>query len=151
MTMQKFAEKLLTFLERREEKLLSWGFYNVQYSELDMLNALQNEAPQELKDEWNKLQAKGISFRTLIRELRQSNLLYPIPDVQDMYRTRMAEGVRLLANLRQMFNPSDWTTGPRLVSDIKIHLNDRTYPRRDLLAQDIWNSSLKKLCTKDSE
>jgi len=145
--MQEFASNYLTFLERREEKLLSWGFHNVQYSESDMLSALQQEAPQDLQDQWGNFQTQGVTFRSLISELRRSHLLHRIPGSTDMYRTRMAEGVRLLANLRQMFKPQDWATGPRLVSDIKIHLKDRIYPRRDLLATDVWNDKLAKLCS----
>jgi len=149
--MQEFASNYLTFLERREEKLLSWGFHNVQYSETDMENFLQQEAPQNLRDQWNKLKTQGVTFQRLIRELRQSHLLHPIPNATDMYRTRMAEGVRLLANLRQMFRPEDWATGPRLVSDIKIHLKDRIYPRRDLLATDVWNDKLANLCSQEKK
>lgn len=151
MNIQEFASNFLTFLERREEKLLSWGFHNVQYSETDMLHVLQHEAPIELRDQWNNLQIQGITFKTLIRELRRSHLIYQLPDVSDMYRTRMAEGIRLLANLRQMFNPQDWATGPRLVSDIKIHLRYRVYPRRDLPSLDIWRDNLERLCSKNSE
>jgi hypothetical protein len=151
MNMQEFASNFLTFLERREEKLLSWGFHNVQYSEADMLYALLHEAPQELQGQWNELKASGTTFKTLLRELRQSHLLHRLPEATDMYRTRMAEGVRLLANLRQMFRPQDWATGPRLVSDVKIHLKDRIYPRRDLPPSDIWNDSLKELCPKGSK
>jgi len=149
--MQEFASNFLTFLERSEEKLLSWGFHNVQYSESDMLHSLQQEAPRDLRDQWNKLQTQGVTFRSLIRELRQSHLLHPIPDATDMYRTRMAEGVRLLANLRQMFKSQDWTTGPRLVADIKIHLKDRIYPRRDLLTTGVWNDKLVHLCPPEKQ
>ena len=151
MTMHEFASNLLTFIERREEKLLSWGFHNVQHSETEILQALQHDAPQELQTQWKTLQTQGITFKTLLRELRQSHLLYRLPDAQDMYRTRMAEGVRLLANLRQMFRQQDWELGPRLVSDIKIHLKDRIYPRRDLLASDIWNGTVKGLCPAGSK
>jgi hypothetical protein len=151
MTMHKFASNFLTFLERREEQLLSWGFHNVQYSEAEMLSALQNDAPLELQNQWSELQTQGVTFRSLIRELRLSHLIYRLPEAPDMYRTRMAEGVRLLANLRQMFRVEDWATGPRLVSDIKIHLNDRIYPRRDLPASGIWNDSLQGLCSKESQ
>lgn len=147
--MQEFASNFLNFLERREEKLLSWGFHNIQYSAADIMHALQHEATQDLQDQWNTLQAQGTNFRTLIRELRRSHLLHRLPDATDMYRTRMAEGVRLLSNLRQMFDSQDWATGPRLVSDIKIHLKDRVYPRRDLPAVDVWNDKMNKLCVPE--
>jgi hypothetical protein len=49
--------------------------------------------------------------------MNQRRLLYLLPGSLDSYRTRFAEGVRLIANLRQMFKPQDWATGPLLVSD----------------------------------
>ena len=71
--------------------------------------------------------------------MRQRNLLFLVPDTSpDAYRTRFAEGVRLLANLRQMFKQDDWATGPRLVSDIKLQVTPRQYPRRDLKADVVW-------------
>lgn len=144
--MKEFANNFLTYLERREEKLLSWGFHNVKYSEADMLHALLHEAPRELRDQWEALQTQGATFRGFVSELRQNHLIYRLPDTMNMYRTRMGEGVRLLANLRQMFSPKDWATGPRLVSDLKIHLKDRMYPRRDLPAREVWETGLRRLC-----
>lgn len=150
MTMQQFGSDFLTFLERREEGLLSWGFHNVQYSETEMENALLHDASPELKKQWKDLQRQGVTFKVLLRELRLSNLLYRLPEDQTKYRTRMAEGVRLLANLRQMFRRQDWSVGPRLVSDIKIHLKDRVYPRRDIRVNAIWDSNLRGICPNNS-
>lgn len=149
--MQEFASNIITFLEKREEKLLSWGFHNVRYSEADILKYLYNEAPQELLDQWNVFKERGINFSSIIKELHRNHLIYRLPDAPDKYRTRMAEAVRLLANLRQMFKIGDWATGPRLVSDIKIHLRNRIYPRRDLPADNIWNTSLKGLCSSKTK
>ena len=36
MALQKFAGEFLTFLEQREERLLSWGFYNIRQSAQDI-------------------------------------------------------------------------------------------------------------------
>jgi hypothetical protein len=82
---------------------------------------------------------QGHTVRSLLQHLQQRNLLYLVPGTIDAYRTRFAEGVRLLANLRQMFRESDWATGPRLVSDIKMHLTPRLYPRRDHAASAVWD------------
>ncbi len=56
------------------------------------------------------------------------------------YRTRFAEGIRLTARLRQMFNYDQWPTAPNLVSDIKLHLRPRQYPRQDQPAGDCWQA-----------
>lgn len=149
--MHEFVSNFLTFLERREEKLLSWGFYTVQYTEDEMLYALENESSRELREQWDSLKVQGVTFHALIREMRQTHLLYRNPDSPKMHRTRMAEGVRLLANLRQMFNQHNWATAPRLVSDIKLHLRDRVYPRRDLMATSVWNDKLKDLCPQGKQ
>ena len=77
--------------------------------------------------------------------MHQRNLLYLIPETSDSYRTRFAEGVRLLASLRQMFKEADWAAGPRLVSDIKLHLAPRQYPRRDQTPASVWDR-LRQLC-----
>jgi hypothetical protein len=44
-----------------------------------------------------------------------------------------------MSNLRQMFRQDDWSTGPRLVSDIKLKVSPRLYPRRDQTAQSVWD------------
>ena len=38
-----------------------------------------------------------------------------------------------------------------MVSDIQIHLKPRTYPRRDLLASDIWDQSLEPHCSQPTK
>ena len=139
MSLQSFVGEFLTFLEKREERLLSWGFYNVRWTVADIEAAFPNEAPESLRKAWVEFEDQGITLGSLILRMRQRNLVYLVPDVTpDAYRTRFAEGVRLLANLRQMFKLEDWATGPRLVSDIKLHLTPRQYPRRDLSAVTVW-------------
>ena len=145
MALQDFVGEFLTFLENREEKLLSWGFHQVQSSGTELENALLYDAPLELQDQWAELQKQGVTFRTLLREMHLNNLLYRLPDDPSMYRTRMAEGVRLIANLRQYFSPNNWATGPKLVSDIKLHLKERVYPRRDIPIDKVWGDTLKNV------
>ena len=57
MPLHQFADDFLTFLERREESLLHWGFHNVQNSGSDIEHALENESPEELKAQWEELQS----------------------------------------------------------------------------------------------
>jgi hypothetical protein len=147
MSLQTFASEFLTFLEKREERLLSWGFYNVRWTPADIEAAFAADAPSDLQNAWQELAAEGRTLRSVIQQMQQRNLLYAVPDTLDSYRTRFAEGVRLLANLRQMFKDSDWATGPRLVSDIKLHLAPRQYPRRDQTAASVWER-LRPLCPR---
>ena len=138
MTLQSFTGEFLTFLEKREERLLSWGFYNVRWTAADIVTAFSNEAPPTLQHAWEDFALQGQTMRWLLQQMQQRNLLYLLPDTIDSYRTRFAEGVRLLVNLRQMFKQDDWATGPRLVSDIKLHITPRQYPRRDQSAAAVW-------------
>src|SRR5665213_2853791 len=146
MSLQSFASEFLTFIERREERLLTWGFYNIRQTAQEIENALQHESPEMLRRDWIEFQSQGQSVRGLLQQMHQRRLLYLVPGGVDAYRTRFAEGLRLMANLRQMFSYGDWATGPRLVSDIKIHLAPRTYPRRDRSAASVWQK-LRPLCS----
>lgn len=138
MPLQSFVGEFLSFLERREERLLSWGFYNVRQSAEEIEEAFQTDAPEILRQEWATYSADGQTISELLRGMHRARLLYAIPGTIDTYRTRFAEGVRLTANLRQMFSEKDWATGSRLVSDVKIHLTPRVYPRRDRPADAVW-------------
>jgi len=139
MSVQAFVSEFLTFLEKREERLLSWGFYNVRWTIPDVEVAFAAEAPTELQDRWTNLAAQGHTIQSILLQMRQRNLIYQVPNFDASYRTRFAEGVRLMSNLRQMFKEDDWATGPRLVSDIKLKVSPRLYPRRDQTAQSVWN------------
>jgi hypothetical protein len=150
MSLHEFASDFLTFLERREENLLHWGFHDISHSESELKDALEIEASDNLKQRWNDLSNSGTSFKNLLRKMKQSNLLYELPEKRGEYRSRLAETLRLLANLRQRFGPDDWSTAPRLVSDIKIHLRDREYPKRNIPAKEIWEKNLRGLCSRET-
>lgn len=149
MTPQAFASELLTFIERRESRLLTWGFYDVRQSAQEIENALTSEeAPPELRDAWATLAENGETIGTLLQRLERAGLVFAVPGSLNGYRSRFAEGVRLTANLRQRFSDNDWATGPRLVSDVKIDLAARTYPRRDVPSAQVW-SRLEPSCRPD--
>jgi hypothetical protein len=140
-----FVSEFLSFLEQQEARLLSWGFYNVSFSISEVEDLLEQEAPDSLLEAWQVLQGEGWTISTLVNAMESSNLLYRASLVEEVYRTRFAEGVRLLGRLRQIFKPQDWASGPKLVSDIKLHLAPRRYPRRDHSAADCWKD-LDEIC-----
>ena len=143
MSLQTFVSEFLTFLEMREERLLSWGFYNVSWTVADIDTAFSVEASEALQRLWDPFASQGRTLGSVLQQMRQRNLVYVVPDkAPDAYRTRFAEGVRLLANLRQMFKDADWATGPRLVSDIKVNITPRLYPRRDQSPSAVWDQLL---------
>ena len=129
--MNDFVSEFLTFIERRESRLLSWGFYDVSFDVEELEKVFDAEAPTELRDAWNDWRHRWPDMASLCDEMEYVGLLFrPEPGVET-YRSRFAEGVRLTARLRQMFQPKDWATGPNLVSDIRLHLEPRRYPKRD--------------------
>ncbi len=144
ISIQDFVSEFLTFLEKREERLLSWGFYNVCWTTQEIETAFPEEAPPALKQYWDELSSVGHTLASLILKMRQRNLLYLVPNSNNAYRTRFAEGVRLLSSLRQMFKVDDWSTGPRLVSDIKLQITPRQYPRRDQSSATVWEHLLPR-------
>ena len=145
--MQKFISEFLNFVEQRESRLLSWGFYDVSF-EVDELETLfETEASPELKEQWDGLRDQWPNFSALCDDLAYAGLLYRPDPSSEVFRSRFAEGVRLLARLRQMFTAKDWATGPNLVSDIKLHLESRRYPKRDNSPGECW-ADLKPVCTK---
>ena len=139
-----FVDSFLTFLETRETRLLSWGFYDSTFSFEEIERLLQDEGTIELREAWAALAARGWTLDRLVGQMEQANLLFRVSRTA-MYRTRFAEGVRLLARLRQMFREPQWAVAPRLVSDIKIHLKPRVYPRRDRTPEQCWEG-LRHVC-----
>jgi hypothetical protein len=145
--MNEFVAQFLSFLETRETRLLSWGFYDVSFTPTEIQTLLANEAEQELQDEWAQLCAAGWTLDNLLDDMEQANLLYMVRQNPRAYRTRFAESVRLIGRLRQTFREDQWATAPNLVSDIKLHLKSRHYPRRDQSAATCWNA-VRAHCTQ---
>jgi len=136
MSKRIFVDALLSFLERREARHLSWGFYNVSFDGMDVEAALVDEGPEDLNDGWRALQTTGVLMPGLLDEMSYHGLLHQLEDGR--YRTRFGETVRLIANLRQLFRPQDWNVGRRLVGDLQLQLSQRKYPRRDQTAGACW-------------
>ena len=122
------VQYLLNELERREARLLSWGVVDggFTYDELEVV-------------EENVIDDQGWDFTEgqLIEALERRRLLFEFPSgYDDVFRTRMAETLRLLARLRQLFprhiESGAWRTAPSLVSDFRFRLLPRRYPKRDI-------------------
>lgn len=133
-----FISEFLGFVEEREQRLQNWGFYDVAFDEADLELLMQTEAPSALQDAWEELTLGGLEMRQLLRQMAHADLLVALPDGSERVRTRFAEGVRLLAHLRQRFSYEDWASGPRLVADIKLHLAPRRYPAVGITVSEAW-------------
>lgn len=123
------CNEFLTGVELLESQALSWGFVEARVNPLQDLDAILAGLSDSAKEQWRALSQGGLTLGAVLDNLRQRSLLF---ESNDIYRTRFAETVRLLYLLRQRFSREDWQTGKRLVSDLRIQLQRRRYPKRDV-------------------
>lgn len=119
-------------LERAEARLLGWALVEGYFTKDELED--RAEAFIESVDAWNTFS----SGRELIGELERLKLLFSwiVNGTEQRYRTRMAETVRLMAGLKQLFpkhlkRPGEWQNAPSLVSDFRFLNRPRQYPERN--------------------
>lgn len=128
MSIQKEVSRFLSQLEAEEARFLAWGYVDGGFSQDEIKDKiysyLQNYAPDLDADEFENW-------------LFESKLLIPLViQGKEIWRTRMAETVRLLAKLKQLFPKQSWEVARTLVSDFRFTLQERRYPKRNI-AKDI--------------
>src|SRR5437764_7339070 len=127
------CNEVLTLIEIDETKLLNWGFFDVRSDLKTNLGDLVKRLPPPSRGRWNDMQQDGITVDDILENLVQRKLIFKLNIAGNVfYRSRFAETIRLLYLLRQRFSFTDWQTASRLVSDLKIQLQRRRYPRRDV-------------------
>jgi len=136
--MDALCSEVLTAIEQDELKLLNWGFVNVrsllEETLPDMLAALRGPGAAL----WREAEEWGVSAGDVLNNLQDRRLLFKQAlHGQYYYRSRFAETIRLLALLRQRFSPHDWQTASRMVSDFKLEVRPRAYPRRDITCDEV--------------
>jgi hypothetical protein len=123
-------DKLLDGIEQRELRSLQWGFIDGSIGD-DEIYALVREILAPLGDSTLPEDlVEALLARRLIFERRQEDGTY-------RYRSRFAEGVRLLITLRQLFPNRPWISAPGLVSDYRLDARPRRFPRRDIAASEV--------------
>jgi DEAD/DEAH box helicase/Helicase conserved C-terminal domain len=127
------CNEVLTSIELSEMKLLNWGFIDI-FSDLQtQLPTMMEKLPSPGHELWLSAQKSGVIYTDILHNLIDRRLVFPAKaSGRVLYRSRFAEAVRLLFLLRQRFSREDWQTASRLVSDLKINLQRRRYPRRDI-------------------
>lgn len=137
------AEKALDQLERLEVRVLVWGLVDSALSEEevdDTLRDILNENQDLAADAACTLDTEA-RFRQRLLDLGYLTQVFVRPLAPARYRTRMAEGVRLFARLRQLFpgkhEGADWVNGATLVADYRLLWRPRKYPARDLTPADV--------------
>jgi len=123
--------EFLSELERREAELLSWGVVDGFFPDdelLDLIDAYlsEHDAEQDYDD-----------ADELLDVLREEALVYELPGTEARYRSRMAEGIRLLFRLRQILHWRAWNDAQNLVADYRLLLRPRRYPDRNLLPEQV--------------
>lgn len=114
----------LGLLEEEEEKLLSWGIVDGGFTRDEI---------EEFAQIFLEQRGSRESSSSLVKELRERRLLFDLNlGTRRVYRTRMAESVRLFARLRQIFPNRKWSAAPTLVSDFRFSLRSRRYPERNV-------------------
>jgi hypothetical protein len=133
----KVIGELLTRLESREAALIEWGFYEVSHSADEIVDLFVSDP--ELGSAFQDL--AGGAEALFVDNLAEAHLLHRVGEEHPQrYRSRFAESVRLLARLRQRFRADDWPHAPELVSQVRLHLSSRKFPRRNQAFDEVWTS-----------
>ena len=131
--------QVLSDLEDRELPLLNWGVVDgvLSHAEVREVVARRLGADEHADD-----------VDDVIDELLDLALVIDVPD-RPGFRTRFAETIRLAALNRQLFGRGAgawWSGGAGLVSDFRLDVRTRSYPRRDLtrteLAADVASAGV---------
>ena len=132
VSLNTLAANFLTKLEQLESRLLSWGMVDGSFSDDEVV---------ELADEFLGSHESGTEIAEgdeLIDAMEQRNLLFSFQQAgETRWRTRMAESVRLLARLRQLFPQHletlrRWQIASTLVADYRLLLRPRQFPHRNV-------------------
>ncbi|MYZ42458.1 protein DpdJ [Schauerella aestuarii] len=131
---EKFLRTTLDCIEEREAKLLVWGIVDGAFSKTEIhgiIDPLIEEALYNGIEDF--LTADDVLGELLVRKLITE---VPIGGGCLSYRSRMAETVRLLQRLRQLFpkhgGSSGWQRAPKLVADFRFLRRRRCYPARNI-------------------
>lgn len=146
--LDKLAGEFLTLIELEEARLLSWGFVRVQNDlEMTLPPILERLSPIG-RALWNRAQETGVTINDILTNLDERRLIFR--NRNGLYRSRFAESVRLLFLLRQLMPRMAWQDAPRLVSDLRLHLQRRRYPERSIPGSTLL-AALEKLDASEFE
>jgi hypothetical protein len=130
-------------IEQREARLLTWGlvdgFLTVGEA-AGLVDALLDDP--HFADPGYTSPLSFLSAADVLAALQARALVLDVSDGgEPRYRSRMAEAVRLLFRLRQLFpkhqGPTGWQSAPTLVADFRFLWRRRRYPDRCLTPADI--------------
>ena len=129
-----FLSSALDEIEQRESRLLVWGIVDSHFEREELIGLLDPVVDRALNEGFDEFSRA----EEVIDELLGRKLLAEVESKSGdtAYRSRMAETVRLLLRLRQLFPkhaaPGAWQQAPTLVADFRFQRRPRQYPRRDV-------------------
>lgn len=120
----KVCQEFLNILEQKEARLLSWGFVDGGFSDEEIV---------DLADDTINSLGSQLSDIELINYMQEKGLLFTFNQGgYNIWRTRMAEAVRLFVRLKQLFPGKAWQLAPTLVSDYRFVIKPRVYSSRNI-------------------
>lgn len=151
MNSERFIQFVLDEVETRESRLLVWGVVDVYLSReelFDLVDVLLEDALETGFEDEGYLQVDGV-----IDALLDRGVLFLVGGAREKrYRSRMAETVRLLFYLRQLFpnhqGRDAWQHARTLVSDFRFLRRPRKYPRRDISGSEALKRVTQKLANQ---
>lgn len=140
-TIKRLADEVLTFIEQREAEQVAYGIYDVTMAGVEVID---NFKPSE--DIVLTAQEKTEALRKALKELANDLQIIRFNQVESpddwIFRSRIAETVRLLSKLRQRIVRDNnlkaahrISNSKRLVADIKFSVASRRVPRRNIAVQ----------------
>ena len=129
---ERFLRKVLDAIEQRESRLLVWGLTDGLLTREELDELIDPVLDQSLDEGLTGI----VDVDDVLDALRDRGLLFVKTNSHlSGYRSRMAETIRLLFRLRQLFPqhipPDGWQQARTLVADYRFSWRRRRYPRRE--------------------
>ena len=134
---EKFLSQVLDLIEEGEARLLAWGIVDGFLDQREIVRLIEPEIDAALDAGMDAFLTADEVIEVM--DERRWITRVELDDGSTGYRSRMAETVRLLQRLRQLFpkhaGSSGWQLAPTLVADFRFMRRRREYPRRDVTAE----------------
>ena len=115
------VHEVISSIELQELKLLKWGVVDAAFSQNEIQEIISNVLKESLS---------ASQVDSLLDYLLTKGLILETPN--QLYRSRMAETVRLLSTAKQWFPGKTSQDARPLVMDFRLEQRPRQRPRRDL-------------------
>ena len=80
------VQELLGFIERREARLLAWGFYDVALDDIELSREIEANAPTSLKKGLLEFEEGGETLGDLLTAVHYQRLLHRVSSNPVRYR-----------------------------------------------------------------